>query len=134
PYTAEEALEVMQKLVIGGIDVLVLDSVAALVPLAELNGESGEAIIGVKARLIGQAMRRIKPALKDSNTLLLCINQNREKVGVIFGSPIVQPGGKAIKYASAVRVEVKRGQPAKRGSADPHKVECKVKVQKNKCA
>lgn len=132
PDSAEQALEVMQRLVSsGGIGMVVLDSIAALVTRAELCGEMGDLGVGGKARLLGQAVRKLVPAAKQTDTLLFLVNQNREAIGG-YGPAIVQPGGRAVKYAAAIRADVKRGQPAKRAGADPHKQSCSVKTAKNK--
>jgi recombination protein RecA len=135
PQSAEQALEIAARLVgSGDVGMLVLDSVAALVTEAELRGEMGDLGVGTKARLIGQAMRKLVPLAKQNDSLLMLVNQNREAIGVMFGSPIVQPGGRSIKYAAAMRVEIKRGSLSKRTGADAHEIGCTAKVVKNKCA
>src|SRR5699024_3789646 len=108
PDTGEQALEIAEALVrSGAIDILVVDSVAALVPSAEIEGEMGGSHIGLQARLMSQALRKLSGAINRSNTIAVFINQIREKVGVMFGSPEVTPGGRALKFYSSVRVEVR---------------------------
>ncbi len=109
PDTGEQALEIVETLVrSGAIDVVVIDSVAALVPRAEVEGEMGDAFIGIQARLMSQAMRKLSSAISKSKTLVIFINQLREKVGVMFGNPEVTPGGRALKFYSSVRIDIRR--------------------------
>ena len=134
PDAGEQALEIMDTLVrSGGMDVIVLDSVAALVPRAEVEGEMGDAHMALQARLMSQALRKLNASLAKSNTLLIFINQIRSKVGVIFGSPEVTAGGNALKFYSSVRMEIRRTGQIKSGT-DIVGNTTKVKVIKNKLA
>ena len=134
PDTGEQALEITEALVrSGAIDVVVVDSVAALVPRAEIEGEMGEAHVGVQARLMSQAMRKLAPVVSKSKCLALFINQLRMKVGVIYGSPEVTSGGNALKYYASVRLDVRRVETLKNG-ADAYGSHTRVKVVKNKLA
>lgn len=109
PDTGEQALEIVETLTrSGAVDVIVVDSVAALVPRAEVEGEMGDAFIGIQARLMSQAMRKLSSAISKSKTLAVFINQLREKVGVMFGNPEVTPGGRALKFYSSVRIDIRR--------------------------
>lgn len=109
PDTGEQALEIVETLTrSGAVDVIVVDSVAALVPRAEVEGEMGDAFIGIQARLMSQAMRKLASAISKSKTLAVFINQLREKVGVMFGNPEVTPGGRALKFYSSVRIDIRR--------------------------
>jgi len=109
PDTGEQALEIVETLVrSGAIDIIVIDSVAALVPRAEVEGEMGDAFIGIQARLMSQAMRKLSSAISKSKTLVIFINQLREKIGVMFGNPEVTPGGRALKFYSSVRIDIRR--------------------------
>jgi recombination protein RecA len=109
PDTGEQALEIVETLVrSGGVDIVVVDSVAALVPRAEVEGEMGDAFIGIQARLMSQAMRKLASAIAKSKTLAIFINQLREKVGVMFGNPETTPGGRALKFYSSVRIDIRR--------------------------
>lgn len=109
PDTGEQALEIVETLVrSGAIDVVVIDSVAALVPRAEVEGEMGDAFIGIQARLMSQAMRKLSSAISKSKTLVIFINQLREKIGVMFGNPETTPGGRALKFYSSVRIDIRR--------------------------
>jgi recombination protein RecA len=109
PDTGEQALEIVETLVrSGGVDIVVVDSVAALVPRAEVEGEMGDAFIGVQARLMSQAMRKLASAIAKSKTLVIFINQLREKVGVMFGNPETTSGGRALKFYSSVRIDIRR--------------------------
>ncbi|OGY26754.1 MAG: recombinase RecA [Candidatus Woykebacteria bacterium RBG_16_43_9] len=109
PDTGEQALEIVETLVrSGAVDVVVIDSVAALVPRAEVEGEMGDAFIGIQARLMSQAMRKLSSAIAKSKTLVIFINQLREKVGVMFGNPETTPGGRALKFYSSVRIDIRR--------------------------
>lgn len=135
PDTGEQALEIVELLTrSGAIDVIVIDSVAALVPQAEIEGQMGDAFVGIQARLMSQALRKLTAALSKSNTAAIFINQIREKVGVMYGNPETTPGGRALKFYASVRLDVrKQGQPIKAGqSAVGNRV--RVKVTKNKLA
>lgn len=117
PDTGEEALEITEALVrSGAIDVIVIDSVAALVPRAEIEGEMGDAHIGLQARLMSQALRKLAAAIGKSGTAVIFINQLREKVGIVFGNPEVTPGGRALKFYSSVRIDLRRVETIKQGS------------------
>ena len=118
PDTGEQALEIMEKLTSSGaLDVIVLDSVAALVPRAEIEGDMGDAHVGMQARLMSQALRKLTSIIGKTNTVAIFINQLREKVGVMYGNPETTPGGRALKFFSSVRIDVrKNGEPIKRGS------------------
>ena len=117
PDTGEEALEITETLVrSGAIDVIVIDSVAALVPRAEIEGEMGDAHVGLQARLMSQALRKLVAAIGKSKTAVVFINQLREKVGVFFGNPEVTPGGRALKFYSSIRIDLRRGESIKQGS------------------
>jgi recombination protein RecA len=117
PDTGEQALEITEALVrSGAIDVVVIDSVAALVPRAEIEGEMGDAFVGIQARLMSQALRKLAGAISKSNCVAIFINQLREKVGVVYGNPEVTPGGRALKFYSSVRVEVRRTESIKNGT------------------
>jgi len=134
PNTGEEALEITEALVrSNAIDVVIIDSVAALVPKKELEGEMGDSHVGLQARLMSQAMRKLSGAISDSKTACIFINQIREKVGVMYGNPETTPGGRALKFYSSVRVELKRSQTIKDGDEiiGSH---ARVKVVKNKVA
>src|SRR5205814_2316301 len=134
PDYGEQALEITEALVrSGSIDVLVVDSVAALVPKAELDGEMGDAFVGVQARLMSQAMRKLTGIVSKSNTCLIFINQIREKIGVMFGSPETTSGGRALKFYSSVRVDIRRIAAIKEAEAVIGN-RTKVKVVKNKVA
>src|SRR5271157_1743609 len=134
PDYGEQALEIAGALIgSGGIDVVVVDSVAALVPKAELDGEMGDSHMGLHARLMSQALRKLTGTVARTNTLLLFINQVREKIGVMFGNPETTPGGRALKFYSSVRVEVRRIATLKDGEQAVGN-RTKVKVVKNKVA
>lgn len=134
PDTGEQALEIAEALIrSGAIDVLVIDSVAALVPEAEIRGEMGDSHVGLQARLMSQAMRKLSGALSKSKCIAIFINQIREKVGVMFGNPETTPGGRALKFYASVRLEIRRGSQLKIG-ADFVGNEARVKVVKNKVA
>jgi len=134
PDTGEEGLEITEALVrSGAIDVIVVDSVAALVPRAEIEGEMGDAFVGLQARLMSQALRKLTATISKSRTAVIFINQLREKVGIIFGSPEVTPGGRALKFYSSVRIDLRRGEPIKHGS-DIVGGRVKAKIVKNKVA
>ncbi len=134
PDTGEQALEVADIMVhSGGIDMLVIDSVAALVPKAEIEGEMGDSHIGLQARLMSQALRKITGNVKRSNTLVIFINQIRYKIGVMFGSPETTSGGNALKFYASVRLDIRRIGTVKEGDEVVGN-ETRVKVVKNKCA
>ena len=134
PDYAEQALEITNVLInSGSIDVLVVDSVAALVPKAELEGEMGDAFVGVQARLMSQAMRKLTGTVSKSNTCLIFINQIREKIGVMFGSPETTSGGRALKFYSSVRADIRRIAAIKEGDQVIGN-RTKVKIVKNKVA
>lgn len=134
PDYGEQALEIAESLVnSGAVDVIVVDSVAALVPKDELEGEMGEAQVGKQARLMSQALRKLKGAVHKSNTALIFINQIREKIGVMFGNPETTPGGRALKFFADMRLEVRRVGELKEGN-DKKGYRARVKVVKNKLA
>jgi recombination protein RecA len=134
PDSGEQALEIAEMLIrSGAIDVIVIDSVAALVPKAELEGEMGDSFMGLQARLMSQAMRKLTGIVSRSNTCLVFINQIREKIGVMFGSNEVTTGGRALKFYSSVRMEIRRELPIKDGDQTVGN-RTKVKVVKNKLA
>src|SRR4051794_33183117 len=134
PDTGEEALEIMDALArSGALDVIVLDSVAALVPKAEMEGEMGDSHMGIQARLMSQALRKLGGVVSNANTVCVFINQIREKIGVMFGNPETTPGGRALKFWSSVRLEVRRVDTIKQGT-DPVGARVRVKVVKNKVA
>jgi len=134
PDCGEQALEITETLVrSGGVDVIVIDSVAALVPKAEIEGEMGDAHVGLQARLMSQALRKLTAAIGRSKTSVIFINQLREKVGIVFGNPEVTPGGRALKFYSSVRIDLRKSDSIKQGSEIiGNKV--KAKVVKNKVA
>ncbi|MHC5252496.1 recombinase RecA [Listeria kieliensis] len=134
PDTGEQALEIAEALVrSGAIDILVIDSVAALVPRAEIEGEMGDAHVGLQARLMSQALRKLSGVINKSKTIAIFINQIREKVGVMFGNPETTPGGRALKFYSTVRLEVRRAEQLKQGT-EVMGNKTKIKVVKNKVA
>ncbi|EUJ51727.1 recombinase RecA [Paenilisteria rocourtiae] len=134
PDTGEQALEIAEALVrSGAVDILVVDSVAALVPRAEIEGEMGDSHVGLQARLMSQALRKLSGAINKSKTIAIFINQIREKVGVMFGNPEITPGGRALKFYSTVRLEVRRAEQLKQGT-DVIGNKTKIKVVKNKVA
>ncbi len=134
PDTGEQALEIAEALVrSGAVDIIVVDSVAALVPKAEIEGEMGDAHVGLQARLMSQALRKLSGAINKSNTIAIFINQIREKVGVMFGNPETTPGGRALKFYSTIRLEVRRAEQLKQGN-DIVGNRTKIKVVKNKVA
>jgi recombination protein RecA len=134
PGTGEEALEIMDYLVrSSAIDVIVLDSVAALVPKAEIEGEMGDTHVGLQARLMSQALRKLSGNISRANCVAIFINQIREKIGVMFGNPETTPGGRALKFWSSIRMEVRRTETVKIGT-DAVGVRTKVKIVKNKVA
>jgi len=134
PDTGEQALEIAEALIrSGAIDVVVIDSVAALVPEAEIRGEMGDSHVGLQARLMSQAMRKLSGALAKSKCIAIFINQIREKVGIMFGNPETTPGGRALKFYASVRLEIRKGEQIKEG-IDIVGNKAKVKVVKNKVA
>ncbi len=134
PDTGEQALEITEALIrSGAIDIVVVDSVAALVPEAEIRGDMGSSHVGLQARLMSQAMRKLSGAISKSFTTAIFINQIREKVGVMFGNPETTPGGRALKFYSSIRVEIRRGEQLKMGN-DIVGNRTKIKVVKNKMA
>lgn len=134
PDTGEQGLEIAEALIrSGAIDIVVIDSVAALVPEAEIQGDMGASHIGLQARLMSQAMRKMSGIISKTNVVAIFINQIREKVGVMFGNPEVTPGGRALKFYSTIRLEVRRGEALKIGN-DFIGSRTKVKVVKNKVA
>ena len=134
PDTGEQALEIADMLVrSGALDVVVVDSVAALTPRAEIEGEMGDAHVGLQARLMSQALRKLTSNLNKSQTILIFINQLREKIGVMFGSPETTPGGRALKFYSSVRLDIRRIEAIKDG-LEVVGNRTRVKVVKNKCA
>lgn len=134
PDTGEQALEIAEALVrSGAIDIIVIDSVAALVPKAEIEGEMGDSHVGLQARLMSQALRKLSGAISKSKTIAIFINQLREKVGVMFGNPETTPGGRALKFYSSVRLDVRRIESLKQGN-DLVGNRTRVKVVKNKVA
>src|SRR5687767_15141153 len=134
PDTGEQALEITETLVrSGGVDVVVIDSVAALVPRAEIEGDMGDAFVGLQARLMSQALRKLTGAINRSQTALIFTNQLREKIGVMFGSPETTPGGKALKFYASVRMDIRRIETLKTGT-DAVGSRTRVKVVKNKVA
>ena len=134
PDTGEQALEIAEALVrSGAVDIVVVDSVAALVPKAEIEGEMGDSHMGLQARLMSQALRKLSGAINKSNTIAIFINQIREKIGVMFGNPETTPGGRALKFYSTVRLEVRRAETIEaRDEMIGNKT--KIKVVKNKVA
>lgn len=134
PDTGEQALDITEKLVqSGAIDVVVIDSVAALVPKHEIEGGIGDSHIGLQARLMSQALRKLTGIINKSNTIAIFINQLREKVGVLYGSPEVTTGGRALKFYSTIRIDVRKGDQIKNGS-DIIGNRTKIKIVKNKVA
>lgn len=134
PDTGEQALEIAEALVrSGAVDVIVIDSVAALVPRAEIEGEMGDAQVGLQARLMSQALRKLAGAISKSQVCVIFINQLREKIGVMFGNPEVTPGGRALKFWSSVRIDVRKIESLKQGTEDIG-MRVRAKVVKNKVA
>ncbi len=134
PDTGEQALEICDTLVKSeAVNIIVIDSVAALVPQAEIDGEMGDTHVGLQARLMSQALRKLSGSINKTNTIVIFINQLREKVGVMFGNPETTPGGKALKYYASVRLDIRRGEQIKVGS-DVVGNNTKIKVVKNKVA
>ena len=134
PDNGEQALEICEALVrSGAISIIVIDSVAALVPQAEIEGEMGDSHVGLQARLMSQALRKLSGVISKTNTIAIFINQLREKVGVMFGNPETTPGGRALKFYSSVRLEIRRSEQIKNGT-DVIGNKTNVKVVKNKMA
>ncbi|KIL44956.1 recombinase RecA [Jeotgalibacillus soli] len=134
PDTGEQALEIAEALVrSGAVDIIVIDSVAALVPKAEIEGEMGDSHVGLQARLMSQALRKLSGAINKSKTIAIFINQIREKIGVMFGNPETTPGGRALKFYSSVRLEVRRAETLKQGN-DMVGNKTRIKIVKNKVA
>ncbi len=134
PDTGEDALQITETLIrSGGVDCVVVDSVAALVPKAEIEGEIGDTFVGIQARLMSQALRKLAGAVSRSNTALVFTNQLREKIGVMFGNPEVTPGGRALKFYATVRLDIRRIETIKTGTESVGN-RVKVKVVKNKVA
>lgn len=134
PDTGEQALEIAEQLVrSGAIEIIVIDSVAALVPKAEIDGEMGDTFVGLQARMMSQAMRKLSGHINKSKTIALFINQVREKIGVVYGNPEVTPGGRALKFYASVRMEVRRSEQLKQGT-DLVGNRTKIKIVKNKVA
>jgi recombination protein RecA len=134
PDTGEQALEIADMLIrSGALDVIVIDSVAALTPRAEIEGEMGDSHVGLQARLMSQALRKLTGSLNKSNTIAIFINQLREKIGVLYGSPETTPGGRALKFYASVRLDIRKVEAIKDG-VEIIGSRTKVKVVKNKCA
>jgi recombination protein RecA len=134
PDNGEQALEITEALVrSGAIDIVVIDSVAALVPKAEIEGEMGDSHVGLQARLMSQALRKLTGHISKSNAIVIFINQIREKIGVIYGNPETTSGGRALKFYSSLRLEVRKGEAIKQGT-EQIGIRTKVKVVKNKVA
>ncbi len=134
PDTGEEALDIMEALVrSGAIDIIVLDSVAAMVTKAEIDGDMGDSFVGVQARLMSSAMKKLTAVIAKSNTVAIFINQVREKIGIMFGNPETTPGGRALKFYSSVRIEVRKGEAIKE-DGETVGARTKCKVIKNKVA
>lgn len=134
PATGEEALEIMDAVIrSGAVDVVVLDSVAALVPKAEIEGEMGDTFVGIQARMMSQALRKLGGHVNKTKTAVIFINQLREKIGVLYGNPETTPGGRSLKFWASVRLEVRRAETIKEGT-EPIGARTKVKVVKNKVA
>lgn len=134
PTSGEEALEIMDAIIrSGAVDIVVLDSVAALVPKAEIEGEMGDSFVGIQARMMSQALRKLGGSINKSRTAAIFINQLREKIGVMYGNPETTPGGRALKFWASTRLEVRRGDILKNG-AEQIGARTKVKIVKNKVA
>ena len=134
PDTGEQALEICDALVKSeAVSIIVIDSVAALVPQAEIDGEMGDSHVGLQARLMSQALRKLSGSINKTNTIVIFINQLREKVGVMFGNPETTPGGKALKYYASVRLDIRRGEQIKQG-VDVVGNKTNIKIVKNKVA
>ncbi|MBQ8094388.1 MAG: recombinase RecA [Clostridia bacterium] len=134
PDNGEQALAITEELLrSGAIDIIVIDSVAALVPRAEIDGEMGDSFVGLQARLMSQALRKLTGIVSKANTVCIFINQLREKVGVLYGNPETTPGGRALKFYASVRIDVRKGEPIKDGS-EVIGNRTKIKIVKNKVA
>jgi len=134
PDTGEQALEIAERLIrSGGVDVVVIDSVAALVPRSEIEGEMGDAQMGVQARLMSQALRKLTSAVSKSKTIVIFTNQLRMKIGIMFGNPETTPGGLALKFYSSVRIDVRKIETLKRGD-QIYGARIRIKIVKNKVA
>jgi recombination protein RecA len=135
PDSGEQALEITEQLVrSGAIDIIVIDSVAALVPKAEIEGDMGDAHMGIQARLMSQALRKLTGIVAKTKTCVIFINQTRSKIGVMFGNPETTTGGNALKFYSSIRLNVKRSETLKKGKEDAYGIKVKVQVVKNKVA
>ena len=135
PDSGEQALDIVETMVrSGAMDILVVDSVAALVPKAEIDGERGDSHVGLQARLMSMALRKLTAIIAKSNCILIFINQLREKVGVMFGNPETTTGGRALKFYASVRVDIRKGESIKTGDGDFSGARTKVKISKNKIA
>ncbi len=135
PDTAEQALEITEAFVrSGALDVVVLDSVAALVPRVELEGEMGDSHVGIQARLMSQALRKLSGAIKQSNCVVMFTNQLRDKIGVMYGSPETTSGGKALKFYASVRLDIRRLESIKASGGEVVGNRCRIRVTKNKVA
>ena len=135
PDNGEQALDIVETLVrSGSMDVIVVDSVAALTPKAEIDGDMGDSVVGLQARLMSQALRKLTAIINKSKTVVIFINQLREKVGVIYGSPEVTAGGKALKFYASVRIDVRKGEALKVSADDIRGNKTKAKIVKNKLA
>ena len=135
PDSGEQALDIVETMVrSGAMDILVVDSVAALVPKAEIDGEMGDSHVGLQARLMSMALRKLAAIIAKSNCILIFINQLREKVGVMFGNPETTTGGRALKFYASVRVDIRKGESIKTGDGDFSGARTKVKISKNKIA
>lgn len=135
PDYGEQALEITEQLVrSGAVDIIVVDSVAALVPRTEIDGEMGDSHVGLHARLMSQAMRKLTGAINKSNCLIIFINQLREKVGVVYGNPEVTTGGRALKFYSSMRIDVRKAEAIKAAGSEVIGTRTKVKIVKNKLA
>ena len=135
PDSGEQALDIVETMVrSGAMDILVVDSVAALVPKAEIDGEMGDSHVGLQARLMSMALRKLTAIIAKSNCILIFINQLREKVGVMFGNPETTTGGRALKFYASVRVDIRKGESIKTGDGDFSGARTKVKISKNKIA
>src|SRR5437870_4197719 len=134
PDTGEQALEICEALVrSNAVDVIIIDSVAALVPRAEIEGDMGDSLPGLQARLMSQALRKLTASISRSGAVLIFINQIREKIGIMFGNPETQPGGRALKFYASIRMDIRRQDAIKQGT-ESLGVRTKVKVVKNKLA
>ena len=135
PDNGEQALDIVETLVrSGSMDVIVVDSVAALTPKAEIDGDMGDSVVGLQARLMSQALRKLTAIINKSKTVVIFINQLRDKVGVIYGSPEVTAGGKALKFYASVRIDVRKGEALKASADDIRGNKTKAKIVKNKLA